>query len=131
MLTQHNTHSLLCPFNEYGILDGITYMLTKIKHIHHNATYLLVSIAGVSLLAWFMHTVTPNIYIIILFITLIVLVVWSFVMFCISSLRWAFTISAWVGVFVLLRTLHLREPLYILLFTVICILFIELTRKNR
>lgn len=96
-----------------------------------NILWLFVAIVFVSLLAWFTNSFSPQTNtVIIIFFLILAGGVFSLFMYLLKNTRRSFFITVAFLVFLLLRYLHLREYLYILLL-VATIISLELVYRKR
>lgn len=84
-----------------------------------NVWWLIAGVSGISLLAWFINTYNPDTYIRHAeFFLLLFFSVTSLSIFVIGSMRRAVFVGIGLIIFLLLRLIGLREPLYPILLTV-------------
>lgn len=96
-----------------------------------NLLWLILGISGISILAWFGNTYPPDTMVkiataLLLFFTMIS----SMSYFLLNNVRHALLLSLGLSIFLILRILQLREPIYPILLLV-SVLSLELLFQNK
>lgn len=98
---------------------------------HRSVWWLIIGISGISGLAWFANTYTPDSWqMIIFFITLIAVIILSLLLFFLNNVRHVLLITGGLLILLVLRYLGLREIIYPLLL-VASLLSLELMLRKR
>lgn len=101
------------------------------RYPRRSVWWLIAGISGISALAWFANTYTPDSWqMIALFFTLITAILTSFLLYFLNNVRHFLLITGGLLVFFFLRLLGLREIIYPLLL-VATLLSIELVLRKR
>lgn len=86
------------------------------------AWWLLAGIAGISAIGFLIHTFPPTgIAQIIAFFLLVALTLYFTLRFVVANNRWAILASLGISIFLILRMLQLREPLYLILLAAVLV----------
>lgn len=86
------------------------------------AWWLIAGIAGISSVGFLIHTFPPTgIAQIAAFFLLVALTLYFTFRFIVANRRWAILASLGISVFLLLRLLQLREPLYLILLAAVLV----------
>lgn len=110
-------------------VDGKKSM--KFNTRYHSVWWPVITISGVSALAWFVNSYTPDSWqYIAMFFTLVALIITSFLHYLLNNVRHILLITGGVLILLLLRLLGLREIIYPLLLAA-TLLSLELMLRKR
>lgn len=98
---------------------------------HRSVWWLIISITGISAMAWLVNTYTPNSWqLITIFFALIVTIITSLLLYLLNNVRHILLVTGGLLILLLLRLLGLREIIYPLLL-VASLLSLELMLRKR
>ncbi len=98
---------------------------------HRSVWWLIIGISGISALAWYANTHTPDSWqMIALFFVLATIIVLSLLLYFLNNVRHVFLITGGMLILLLLRLLGLREIIYPLLL-IASLLSLELMLRKR
>lgn len=84
-----------------------------------NIWWLILTVCGISFLAWFVNTFPPNSWqLLVVFFSLVLFTTFFFLLYLIINVRRSFLVSLGFILFLLLRYLHLHESFYLILLLV-------------
>lgn len=107
------------------------YNESSMHRSHRSIWWLIIGISGVSALAWFANTYTPDSWQrITLFFALITIISTSLLLYFLNNVRHIFLITGGMLILLLLRLLGLREIIYPLLL-IASLLSLELMLRKR
>lgn len=112
---------------EGEVEEEVGNMVSRERNIWH----LILGVSGLSALGWFINSFSPTkpLYLTVFFLT--VLLSFLFLsLYLLQNVRRSLLLSTGLAIFLLLRLLDLRHPLYVILLFA-CLLSLELSLRKR